>query len=307
MTKRREWRLAAFAAFLGAALIAVSGAQAQGSGTPTGGTNCYVNGQWVFYPSGGCPGGGGGGGGTNITTRKEANDYSHYVSAYNRAMKLYQKGIPSDAARGLSLCQSALNSIDEALQYEPGDGNAVTLRRQITGCISSCNGQLAVLRGDIDLGISYFRQAESEYPESNNLWERDITWAEAKRQEVIARQQQANAAAQAKADADRAAEKKAQIDALWAQGTQLQENKDYKSAEAIWRQIIVLYPQNAPAYYNLGRALRLEKHYAEAEAAYRESIRLYPTDWDAEFDLALCSKPKIAMQRLRQLFARRYK
>ena len=101
-------------------------------------------------------------------------DWTHYVSADNRAMKLYRKGIAQDAARGLSNCQGALNSIAEALQYEPDEGDAQTLRRQITGCISSCNGQIAVLRGDIDLGISYFRQAESEYPESNSLWSRAL-------------------------------------------------------------------------------------------------------------------------------------
>jgi tetratricopeptide (TPR) repeat protein len=288
MTKKREWRLTAFAAFLGAAAIIVSGAQAQGGGTPTGGTNCYVNGQWVFYPSGGCPGGGGGGGNANTTTRQDAMDWSHYVSAFNRAVKLYKRGVPdTNTARALSECQSALSSIDEALQYEPDEGDAQTLRRQITSCISSANGTLAVLRGDIDQGISYYRQAESEYPESNDFWEKNIAWAESKRQQAIAAQQQAIADAQARAEAERAAQKKAQIDALWAQGTQLQDNNDYKGAEAIWRQIIVFYPQNAAAYFNLGRALRFEEHYAEAEAAYRESIRLYPADWAAEFDLGV--------------------
>ncbi len=38
-------------------------AQAQGGGTPTGGMQCYINGQYVFVASGGCPASGGGGGG----------------------------------------------------------------------------------------------------------------------------------------------------------------------------------------------------------------------------------------------------
>jgi tetratricopeptide (TPR) repeat protein len=267
MTKKREWRLAAFAAFLCAATIVVSGAQAQGSGTPTGGTNCYVNGQWVFYPSGGCPPGGGGG--TTITTRQEANDYSHYVSAYNRAMKLYKQGVPADAARAISLCQSALSFIDEALQYEPGDGDAQNLRRQITACISSGNGTLAVQRGDVDQGISYYRQAESEYPESNNIWEKNIAWAESKRQQAIAGQQQA------------------QIDALWAQGKQLSKNEDYKGAEAIWRQVIALDPQNSSAYYNLGMSLIYQDRYTDAEAVFRKAIELNPRYAHAQLELGI--------------------
>ncbi len=278
MTKKREWRLAAFAAFLCAAAIFVSGAQAQGSGTPTGGTNCYVNGQWVFYPSGGCPASGGGGGNTNTTTHQDAMDYSHYVSAYNRAMKLYKQGIPADAARAISLCQSALNFIDEALQYEPGDGDAQTLRRQITACISSGNGTLAVQRGDIDQGISYYRQAESEYPESNNLWERNIAWAESMRQQAIA-------GAQAKADADRAAEKKVQVDALWDRGIELVKSGDYKGAEVIWRQVIALDPQNFAAYFSLGRALRKQERYTEAEAALRHAVQLNPKYSPTELEL----------------------
>ncbi len=176
MAKKHEWHLAAFAAFLCAALIAVSGAQAQGSGTPTGGTSCFVNGQWVFYPSGGCPASGGRSGNrsNDPAAREETRAYSRYAAALNRALKLYKQGVAQDAARGLASCQGALSSIDEALQYEPGDGDALAQRRQITGCISSCNGQLAVQRGDFDQGIAYFREAESEYPESNALGSRAL-------------------------------------------------------------------------------------------------------------------------------------
>jgi Flp pilus assembly protein TadD len=382
MTKKREWRLSAFAAFLCAAGMVVSGAQAQGNGTPTGGTNCYINGQWVFYPSGGCPGGGGGGNHPSIADIRAAKmAYKNYASYFDQAKKLYNQGISASPAQGLSLCQSALGSIDTSLQYEPGDGPALTLRRQITSCISSANGTLAVLRGDYDQGINYYREAESEYPESNAYWEKSIAWAESVRKQTegaahaasmyedafhraqnmynsvislddahalplchsalsiidealqyepgdgpaLTLRRQITACisscngqlAEKRGDFDlgisymRQAESeypeskdlyekniawaesmqqqaitvKAQIDALWAQGKQLKESKDYKGAEAAWRQIIALDPQNSAAYINLGEALNNQYRIDEAEAAYRQAIQLDPNNSTYELRL----------------------
>jgi len=49
------------AVLLGLAVVVMSSpaAFAQGSGKPTGGTQCFIGGKWVFVPSGGCPAGGG--------------------------------------------------------------------------------------------------------------------------------------------------------------------------------------------------------------------------------------------------------
>jgi len=178
MTKKREWNLAALLVFLGVAGIGVCGAQGN------------VPGKCVDTPySAPCSSPGGGGNHTyDPAAREAARAYSRYVASYNRALKLYKQAVPADATRGISLCQSALSFIDDALQNEPNDGNALTLRRQITACISSANGTLAVQRGNYDLGISYYRQAESEYPESNALWERNIAWAESVRRQGEAAQ-----------------------------------------------------------------------------------------------------------------------
>ena len=51
--------LAALLLGLAVVILSSSIASAQGSGTPTGGTQCYINGKYVFVPHGGCPGGGG--------------------------------------------------------------------------------------------------------------------------------------------------------------------------------------------------------------------------------------------------------
>ncbi|HME59568.1 MAG TPA: tetratricopeptide repeat protein [Terracidiphilus sp.] len=296
MTKKREWLLVAFAAFLGAATMVVCGAQAP----PVTGV-CVAN----------C--GGGGGGNTNTTTHAEARAYSSYVKAYNQALKQYQQAIRLGAtAQGLSLCQSAQSSIDAALQYAPGDGDAQRLRRGIMGCIDACNGVFAVRNGEYDRGIAFYRQAESDDPADRNLWEQGIAWAESARNQAIAN-------ADANAAAARALEKKAQIHALWERGSQLRKSGDYKAEEAIWRQVIALDPTIPEAYSNLGTTIRgqgrltdaleayqkatqlnpkdadsqywvgdilmLNWRYAEAETALRRALQLNPNDWNAETDL----------------------
>jgi tetratricopeptide (TPR) repeat protein len=267
MTKKRAWRLTALATLLGAAGIAVCAAQ---PGNVPGVCDKSIPGNCTPQPSPNGP--------RNTVSREEARAYSNYVSAFNRALKQYKQGIPANAARGLSLCQSALSSVDEALQYEPGDGDAQTLRRQITGCISSANGTLAVERGDFDQGVSFYREAESEYPESNAFWEKNIAWAESMRQQAIA-----NANARAAAERDR--ERQAQVSALWTRGVDLDKSGDFKAETAVWQQIIALDPQDSPAYVNLSAALRKQERCAEAEAAVRQAIQLDPKNSYAEREL----------------------
>jgi tetratricopeptide (TPR) repeat protein len=257
--------LAALTAFLGVAGIAVCGAQ---PGNVPGVCDKSIPGNCTPQPSPSGP--------RNTVTREEARAYSNYVSAFNRALKLLKQGVAASPAKGLSLCQSALSSIDEALQNEPGDGDAQNMRREIAACMSAASGTLAVLRGDFDQGIGYYRQAESEYPESHDFYEKSIAWAESVRQQAIAN-------ANAKAAADLAAQKKAQWDALWTQAFQLVRNLDYKGAEPIWRQIIALDPENGQAYGNLGMALFYQNRYADAEAAFRKWTELDPASSGAQF------------------------
>jgi len=287
--------LAGAACLVCAAAMAVCGAQAP----PVTGV-CVAN----------C---GSGGGNTNTTTHSEARAYSSYVKAYNQALKQYQQAIRLGAtAQGLSLCQSAQSSVDAALQYAPGDGDAQRLRRGIMGCIDACNGVFAVRNGEYDRGISFYRQAESDDPADRNLWEQGIAWAESARNQAIAN-------AEANAAAARASEKKAQTLALWERGSQLRKSGDYKAEEAVWRQVIALDPTIPEAYSNLGTALRgqgrltnaleayqkatqlnpkdadsqywvgsilmLNWRYAEAETALRQALQLNPNDWNAETDL----------------------
>jgi tetratricopeptide (TPR) repeat protein len=68
----------------------------------------------------------------------------------------------------------------------------------------------------------------------------------------------------------------AQRDVLWERGKQLQENNDYKAAEAVWRQMIALLPEDPTGYNGLGYALSSQGRNAEAEAAYRKSIQADP-------------------------------
>ena len=89
MTKKREWRLAGFAAFLCTAAIVVSGAQAQDNNYKVGGTQCWINGTLVggFPPGYNCPSQGGGGGGnrpSNAAVRAANIAFKNYASSYNR-------------------------------------------------------------------------------------------------------------------------------------------------------------------------------------------------------------------------------
>jgi tetratricopeptide (TPR) repeat protein len=234
---------------------------------------------------------GGGGGNTNTTTHAEARAYSSYVKAYNQALKQYQQAIRLGAtAQGLSLCQSAQSSIDEALQYAPGDGDALNLRRGIMGCIDACNGVFAVRNGEYDRGIAFYRQAESDDPADRNLWEQGIAWAESARKQAIANVHpnvnvQPTPNADANAAAARAREKKAQILALWERGSQLRKSGDYKAEEAVWRQVIALDPTIPEAYSNLGTALKGQGRLTDALEAYQKATQLNPKDDDSQYEL----------------------
>jgi len=71
------------------------------------------------------------------------------------------------------------------------------------------------------------------------------------------------------------------IEELFQQGNAAQEAKNYSQAEAIWRRVIKLDPNNAGAYDNLGNALSDQGKLGEAIAAYRQAIQLDPKSANA--------------------------
>jgi tetratricopeptide (TPR) repeat protein len=75
------------------------------------------------------------------------------------------------------------------------------------------------------------------------------------------------------------AERNARMDALNAarkRGIDLYEKNDYRGAEAAFREVIRIFPDNAGSHYNLGLALEYQKRWSEAVDAYREAMRLNP-------------------------------
>ena len=69
------------------------------------------------------------------------------------------------------------------------------------------------------------------------------------------------------------------MDALSAarkRGIDLYEKNDYRGAEAAFREVIRIFPDNAGSHYNLGLALEYQKRWSEAVDAYREAMRLNP-------------------------------
>jgi protein O-mannosyl-transferase len=58
----------------------------------------------------------------------------------------------------------------------------------------------------------------------------------------------------------------------------LLRNEDYGSELAMWNNVLLQYPQNARAHYNLGRALYWAEMPEEADAEFRAALRLRPDD-----------------------------
>jgi superkiller protein 3 len=86
------------------------------------------------------------------------------------------------------------------------------------------------------------------------------------------------------------------IEELFQQGNAAQKAENYSQAEAIYRRIIQLEPNNAKAYNHLGIALYyIQGKLEEALAAYRQAIQLDPKDAKAYYNLgtALSNQGKL--------------
>ena len=68
------------------------------------------------------------------------------------------------------------------------------------------------------------------------------------------------------------------IDDLYRRGVAAQNSDNYVEAEAIWRQVIRLRPNDPDAYHNLGTALVVQNKTDDAIVAYRRAIELAPND-----------------------------
>ncbi len=62
-------------------------------------------------------------------------------------------------------------------------------------------------------------------------------------------------------------------------------NRDYHSAEAMWRSVLTQRPENTRAHYNLGHALMSADKDEEAIAAYRRALELYPDHVSARYNM----------------------
>ncbi|MEM9946797.1 MAG: tetratricopeptide repeat protein [Cyanobacteria bacterium P01_D01_bin.36] len=66
------------------------------------------------------------------------------------------------------------------------------------------------------------------------------------------------------------------IETLIQQGTVARESQDYAEGERIFREVLELDPNYAPAHVELGFALWNQGQSEEAEGAFREALRLDP-------------------------------
>jgi tetratricopeptide (TPR) repeat protein len=77
-----------------------------------------------------------------------------------------------------------------------------------------------------------------------------------------------------------------QAEALFKQGNEFFNAKQWKKAIKVWEEAAKLAPDQASIFYNLGSAYFNSKQYTKARNAYREALRLNPNHPSAAADLA---------------------
>ncbi len=94
-------------------------AQAQGSGTATGGGQCLINGQYVFVASGGCPSSGGsGGGGGSAPAANPALYNGFYQLGYNFGRWLFGGGGSNTNAAADAAAETLRQQQQQAMMAE---------------------------------------------------------------------------------------------------------------------------------------------------------------------------------------------
>ena len=127
---------------------------------------------------------------------------------------------------------------------------------------------LTVLILDAGAAAAQFRVRASSHQDRSQLAQvvqpRNVVWGEEPPPLMIGTKQES-----------------ADINQLFKAGNTAQEFGNYVEAEAIWRNVLELSPNNADAYSNLGDALSAQGQLAAATDAYRQAIQLNPDLADA--------------------------
>jgi tetratricopeptide (TPR) repeat protein len=106
-------------------------------------------------------------------------------------------------------------------------------------------------------------------------------------------------------NADRFPPEIASATRLMRDGMQLMQQGDVSAATTRFRQATVVEPENAEAYFQLGRAWDQQQRSHEAAEAYRNALQRDPTHAGAHFSLALnrqaVRETAVAMEHLREV------
>ena len=179
---------------------------------------------------------------TRASTRTDAGVAAEKAHQWARALRLYQES------------QASLN---RALQLRPGDADTLDFLRRNQARIQGVQGYLAAEAGNYEQAIRFLQEAARIYPADRGYYEGNIPWVRS---------------------LEASAREKARIESIRARADAAHDQKDWKTAEALWRELAAATPGDWSVHYNLGIALKLQGRFEEALAAYREAHRLNPKD-----------------------------
>jgi tetratricopeptide (TPR) repeat protein len=231
-----------------------------------------------------CPDTGGSG---SRAPRESTYDPTHeaYRRAHNAAVDLYNQALKTNANSRAQYLR-ALDYIDEALRHEPGNSRALKFRRQLQASIRCYDGQEAAENGDFERAIRLFDEAETLYPESSKLWQRNRDWAYEKEYDKALSLMHGKSWSEAERHFRRIAPRYGYI-AYFHLGHVLEGQGKISDAEWSYRQAIKLDPEKMAPYFNLAELLRRQDRYAEAESAYRQAMKIDPSDAETINNLGL--------------------
>ncbi len=180
---------------------------------------------------------------------------------------MYNQALKTNANTRTQYLQ-ALQYIDKALRNQPGDSRALSFRRQLQASIRCHDGQAAAENGDFERAIRLFNDAETLYPESSKLWQRNRDWAYEKEYDKALSLMHGENWSEAERHFRGIAPKYGYI-AYFHLGYVLERQGRASDAEWSYRQAIKLDPEKMAPHFNLAELLRGQNRYAEAEASYR--------------------------------------
>ncbi len=208
----------------------------------------------------------------------------HEAKNYPKAIELYKQAIMLRPARCLTLVQRRqrrirLNYQDAKLAYQ----KAVEIDPK---------GQVDCLYliGTIDENYGKGLDAQSDYQKFLSQAPANDRYIAAAKERLAALNRNIADTIKIKSEADMLADK--QADDAFTKAVQLQQQKQYDQAIALYQQAIQVKPKNADFIYSLGTCYQQKGDFDNALQSYNQAMAMQPTnkDFKAAYDGAMAEK-----------------